>query len=375
MSTEKPAPAAPPCGLDCRDAAKIQFADLVAFVRGEKELQNHLPDGHWEIDPRNHDRIVYNSSRACRPRDNCPPRPAVNTPADCIVCCGRTTRAIDLAPLSKGWTFINKNLYPMFFPSDRPAVQPAGENREAFGLHFLQWTSSEHDCDWHNMPVDDLVIVLSRLGVIEERLLTSHITASPPNSDWGDTTAHSGYVAIIKNYGHLVGGSVEHGHQQIAFGNVMPRRQLDHWQFEQEHGEKFSQFLLRENRPELLIHDYGAAMLLVPFFMKRPYEMMLVMRNPGRRYVHELEPDELQAVARGWQDGIRLIRRIMPAIRRETAYNVVVHNGAGAGLYFEFLPYTQETGGYEHLGLYVCQGNPADCAAALRSFLLADSDK
>ena len=41
-------------------------------------------------------------------------------------------------------------------------------------------------------------------------------------------------------------------------------------------------------------------------------------------------------------------------------------NGPGAGLYFEFLPYTQETGGFEKLGLWVCQNNPHNVAAQLR---------
>ena len=54
---------------------------------------------------------------------------------------------------------------------------------------------------------------------------------------------------------------------------------------------------------------------------------------------------------------------------REVAYNVVTNNGPGAGLCFEFLPYTQEMGGLEHLGLYICQESPATVAAELRWFL------
>ena len=46
---------------------------------------------------------------------------------------------------------------------------------------------------------------------------------------------------------------------------------------------------------------------------------------------------------------------------------MVTFNGPGAGLYFEFLPYTQEMGGYEHLGLIMCQANPAAVAEHLRS--------
>jgi hypothetical protein len=64
---------------------------------------------------------------------------------------------------------------------------------------------------------------------------------------------------------------------------------------------------------------------------------------------------------------------IMPKIGRETAYNVIVNNGPGAGIYFEFLPYTQETGGFEHLGLLLCQGNPGMVAEDVRDFLDIDT--
>jgi hypothetical protein len=66
----------------------------------------------------------------------------------------------------------------------------------------------------------------------------------------------------------------------------------------------------------------------------------------------------MMAVADGWHDAMRAMHIIMPGIGRETAYNVVTYNGPGTGLYFEFLPYTQENGDFEHLGLTVCQADP-----------------
>lgn len=35
----------------------------------------------------------------------------------------------------------------------------------------------------------------------------------------------------------------------------------------------------------------------------------------------------------------------------------------------EFLPFTQKTGGFEQLGLWVCQGNAHDSAATLRQMM------
>jgi len=53
---------------------------------------------------------------------------------------------------------------------------------------------------------------------------------------------------------------------------------------------------------------------------------------------------------------------------------VVTSNGPGAGLYFDFLPYTQEIGDVEHLGLFVCgrelgQKRPERAAEHLREIV------
>jgi galactose-1-phosphate uridylyltransferase len=240
----------------------------------------------------------------------------------------------------------------------------------AYGMHFLQWTSSFHHRDWHNMPVADSVVALERVGALEKRLLRDAGKTGFPTQP-GSDTPHYGYVSLIKNYGHLVGGSLAHGHQQIGFSNVMPRKVRNNWRFQKQRGESFAAHMLRETPDSLLVREYGPATLLVPYFMRRPYDMQLILKDASRRYLYQLNDDELEAVARGWRDAIRLIRHVMPRIGRETAYNVVMNSGPGAGLYFEFLPYTQETGGFEQLGLWICQNSPTNAANTLRGALPA----
>jgi hypothetical protein len=143
----------------------------------------------------------------------------------------------------------------------------------------------------------------------------------------------------------------------------------DNLRFEQQHGEPFSAHLLRENPATLTLKDYGPAVLLTPYFMRRPFDMMLLVKDTSKRHLHQLTTAELVAVADGWHDAIKVMLQAMPQLGRETAYNVITHNGPGAGLYFEFLPYTQEMGGFEHLGLFLCQGNPHDVAVQTRNFL------
>ena len=166
-----------------------------------------------------------------------------------------------------------------------------------------------------------------------------------------------------------------HGHQQIGFSNVMPGKFRDNWLFQKQRGESFASYLLRLNPDHLTIRDYGLAVLLVPYFMRRPYDMFLVPKDTSKQYLHELNEGELSAVAEGWHDGIRAMLLLMPQIGRETAYNVTAINGPGAGIYFEFLPYTQETGGMEHLGLYLCQGNPHLSASHIRQILNMDPEQ
>jgi hypothetical protein len=55
-------------------------------------------------------------------------------------------------------------------------------------------------------------------------------------------------------------------------------------------------------------------------------------------------------------------------IGKPIAYNIVGHTGPGAGIFFDFLPYTQETGGFEHLGLFVCQNTPELCVSNVKNY-------
>jgi galactose-1-phosphate uridylyltransferase len=340
----------------------VSSAHLRDLFRRDEQLAQFCPEGAYPVDPRDGAVILYSSARARRPHDYPIPARAGQPSGPCPVCAGSTTGVIDVAELSEGFTFINKNLFPVLYPQESPT---GGDS--PFGLHFLQWTSSRHDHDWHNMPGPDRVIVLERLAALEQKLLLESDGWMPCSSAPDDAKTTYGYVSIFKNYGLLVGGSLSHGHQQICFSNVRPRRVEDHWRFRQERGEVFSAYLLRENPPNLTVRDYGPATLLVSYFMKRPYGMMLLLKAAGRRYLHDLTPAELAAIADGWHDAIHAMRAVMPQIGRETAYNVILHNGPD--FYVEFLPYTQEIGGIEQLGLWVCQSNPQEVAARLREIL------
>ncbi|UCG22924.1 MAG: hypothetical protein JSW55_12185 [Chloroflexota bacterium] len=357
--------------LQARDIGELTPAELVEHFRQEPGITSFLPDGTFATDPRNGDCVLFNATRARRPQDNIPA--GARQPLEeraCIICRGQTTGVVDMAELSQGFTFVNKNLFPVLFPfAHNQTAGVQSEMAAVSGLHFLQWTSSLHDNDWHNMPASDRIIVMERLAALERKLIldSDGLLAGPeaPAAEGQD----AGSVLITKNYGRLVGGSLIHGHQQIALSSVAPRRFDDNRRFEQVQGETFSSYIQRVNPRELTVKDYGPVVLLVPYFMRRPYDMMLLLKNVGRRYLHQLDSTEIGAVADGWRDAIRAMRAIMPAIGRETAYNVLTNSGPGAGLYFEFLPFTQEFGGFEQLGLLICQADPIEAAGRIREIL------
>ncbi len=392
-------------GLDRQTEASrledISLEELWGIFRDEPAVAGNAPDARCQIDPRDGALVLYNSKRAKRPHDNQAPPPgggaaaagnAAGAPAEgapgegapavpekpCPVCEGKTTGIIDRAPLSEGETFINKNLFPILYPPEKVQGEWLGEplysdpthhGRVAYGMHFLQWTSSFHDRDWQNMPLEDRCVVLQRLAVLERKLLFESEGRMPPSSQWQSQKETSGFVSVIKNYGAPVGGSLVHGHQQIGWSNIMPRSFYNDWCFFLRHHRPFSDYLLRENPDPLTVRDYGKAILKVPYFMKRPYNMVLLVEDTGKQYLCELDEDEIEALAEGIRDSIRAVLDIMPRIGREPAYNLVLHSGPGAGLYLEILPYTQETGGFEQLGLWVCQGNPRQAADQVKAFL------
>jgi len=355
--------------LQLSDIDDLPLSEIAELLRQEINEPRYLPEQVYQIDPRSGERILYHTARSKRIHDNLPDSSESAPAVSCVVCEGKTTRIVDMAPLSQGFTFINKNLYPVVYPFKDRSEDFGPRQHTVRGMHFLQWTSSYHDKDWRNMPLEDNAKVLQRLAKLERKLIEETLDndvgiKKNPSGETGER-----HAIIFKNYGHLVGGSLAHGHQQIALSSILPKRFRDDKRFEQESGVKFSEFMLDKRTEELTVRDYGPAVLVVPYFMRRPYDMMLLVKDTAKRHIFELSDSEIEAVAEGWADGTRAIHMVMPQIGREIAYNIVTHNGPGAGLYFEFLPYTQEIGGIEQLGLIVCQEDPHQAASHLRERL------
>lgn len=346
--------------LQAADVSQLSEQELERYFRDDQKLVSFAPAGDWAEDPRTGEHVLFNPARARRPSSFATDRADVRTirATKCPICRGNTTGVLDSSVLSEGQTFINKNLYAAIFPHAKPTKGP---RTKLHGMHFLQWTSTIHSHDWHNMPLKDCAVVMRRLAALEHTLLNG----KPSNSENQPVRA----VSIIKNYGVAVGASLAHGHQQIIASDFLPRRLRENADFQKRTGEAFSAYMLRQNPAELKVRETKQGILVVPYFMQRPFNMLWLLRDVNKQYLHQLNDAEIKACATAWHDVMRVYLKLMPAIGRTPSFNILVHNGPGAGLYCEFLPFTQEYGGFERLGISICQSAPEPAAAMLRLVL------
>jgi hypothetical protein len=77
----------------------LSMQQLNALFHAEEEMMPFLPDSVCQIDPRNGDLIVYNSTRARRPHDSVRFALSASESAEkpCVICQGKTTGVVDVA--------------------------------------------------------------------------------------------------------------------------------------------------------------------------------------------------------------------------------------------------------------------------------------
>ncbi len=343
-----------------RRLEETTYADVEALVR-DSEAAEFQPNPDLVEELRSGVTISYSEARRSRPlswsdveggedgREALP----------CIVCSGRLTPVIDVADLCKGKTFINFNLFPMVFPF------PPSRGGGGRGMHFLQWNSTFHDADLHNVCSADMTVILMRLAALERFLLHSEAPGFPRTAE-----GHSGYAAIMKNRGLKVGGSVEHGHQQIAHLAVLPRAIASDRDLLRNDGMPFAATLRHAALPDLLISETeGGVKAVVSPFMRRPLEAVIIPPDHGGEYLHHMPPELLASMGRTLRDLTGALRLLMEIRNISFDYNIAFHTGPIGLLYIEILPWTQPYGGFEHLGHFLCQEEPATTARAYREVL------
>ncbi|MHC5212036.1 MAG: hypothetical protein ACYTG2_15060 [Planctomycetota bacterium] len=324
----------------------LGFADLERLCLDS--AARHAPDRALGMDPRGGLPVAYSEARAGR-------LPSTG----CVVCDGETCPAADLAELPGGdVAWLTPNLYPVAypFPDGRSHAGDAGVPDVLHGLHIVHWSSLRHDGGLIGADAATAAALFAQLARAEEWLL-HHADEHYPQTGEG----HRGHVGIIKNRGRTVGGSVEHDHQQVLLSNVP---------FAEPPATHGLNAALTEAAGAHIVDEIdGRARIVVPAFMRRPLHCFVVPSEPDVGWLHHLDAAVLDAVALAVARLTLAVSCLMAASGREPAWNLVCHAGAGCGPLFELRAYTQPLGGYEHLGLYICEETPITSAGRLADAL------
>ena len=102
--------------LQSESIDNLDIKDVFNLFLNESSISNYKPESFFQIDPRNGELIVYNSSRASRPNVGGESEEIQEKQESCPICQGKTTGIMDIMRLEEGFTFINKNMFPIFFP-------------------------------------------------------------------------------------------------------------------------------------------------------------------------------------------------------------------------------------------------------------------
>jgi len=272
-----------------------------------------------------------------------------------VVCDDHTCPAADVTELPAGdCAWLTPNFYPVAYPF--PDAAAAASTPGLHGLHLVQWSSLRHDGGLIGATAPVAAAIFGQLARAEEWLL-HHADAQYPASGDG----HRGWVGLIKNRGRTVGGSVEHDHQQILLSNLP---------FAEPPATRgLRAALLAQATPELEVERLDGARTLVAPFMRRPLHAFIVPAGDDAGWLHHLPAPALDALALAVARLTLATSALMAGSGREPAWNLVCHTGEGCGPILELRPYTQPLGGYEHLGLYICEETPATSAGRLRAAL------
>jgi len=245
---------------------------------------------------------------------------------------------------------LTENLFPFITPF--PVPNRLNENKKMNkGIHLLVWPTDEHKKIYEMKP-DDFSKSFKLVGQLEKIILNESKEYKSMN--------------LIQNFGDDCGGSLSHIHFQANFLSFIHSSLKLDLEFEKKYNESFIYYMNKTNPLELTLRkksseNYGNVKVMVPYFMKRPYDVVIGIKEKG--HFNELSDDERLNFSRAIQDVVGALSIIMPEeYNKELSYNILFHSGDIDSLYAEILPRTQINGGFERSGTYICQHSPSSCA-------------
>lgn len=335
----------------------VDFEEVMFSVRQHENIRPQA----YAIDPRNGALSLFCPGRT--------KRPDVYSGRDvCSVCEG------DIPPVflarklpSSAYAFVTQNRFSFLNPDLTDDFYK--QYGKLTGVNFLIWPTTEHK-EIYEITYEDLAVSFDLIGEIEKRI-KEYRTRTIKEAMYK-------HVLVIKNAGGSEISSQMHAQYQVAGIKIETGKKGHHWMWPKmmHEDEKFYRKNLMsfaryardivEDRPGLLVRDYGDAMLAVHPFMRRPLEAIIYPSSEVEN-ICDLTQCQRLAIAKASADVASALTHIMPAMGKLIEYSFVFHN-TGKGLYIEVLPATQRPGGYERARVYVNESNPGLSAEIYKRF-------
>ena len=312
------------------------------IIRQNQQIKRNKPQV-TKYDKLDEEYITYCNSRAERPHTN----GTKNKVNDCPICKGDTTPIL-MKKDSYPTPFINLNLFPFAHPDGIP-IEVQGVIRDRMvGANFLLWPTSDHK-EIHQLTNEENAASFSLLADFEKTL--------------GNTIKHNeknykGYFQVMKNTGKEAGGSLEHGHYQIAFINKIPPLIKKDRSFLEKEKISVAEYLNQyaQQNSSHVIKEYDNVQIITSPYAKKPLDITILPKKPGLEKLKDADGKTLEELSNATADVARALYSIMPAYNKPYAHNMIFHTGEDIGtLYIQFLLPTQTRAGFEECGVSVCQ--------------------
>jgi UDPglucose--hexose-1-phosphate uridylyltransferase len=244
---------------------------------------------------------------------------------------------------------------PMVHAGDlRPPLAP-------HGIHEVIIESPRHVCDWSELAVDELAIVIQ---MFRDRLLAAF---NQPNIRYG---------LIFKNVGQTAGASLEHIHSQLIALPFVPevlecelRIAAD---YHSQHGKCLMCELLAAEikHGERLVNENEHFAAIAAYAGRQPYETWIVPKSHAASFF-----DITEEVSRSLAVVLRDMMARLASVLTPLAYNLVLHTApltdersAAFHWHWELIPRSTSLAGFEWAtGMHINSVSPERAALRLRA--------
>jgi galactose-1-phosphate uridylyltransferase len=108
--------------------------------------------------------------------------------------------------------------------------------------------------------------------------------------------------------------------------------------------------------------------------MRRPFNLLIIPQTSAE-HLHELSQKEFQELEVAIQKTMQAYHSLLESLNREVSFNMVIHTGPESQLYVEFFPIVQAMGGFERIGMWICQLSAQKAADQLKALFIDPATK